>query len=63
MPIGSSGRIVVEVEPELKRRLYAALALDQQHLKDWFLAVAEAYISSSEQKELFPVRKDAAQTQ
>jgi hypothetical protein len=62
MAIGSSGRIVVEVEPELKRRLYAALALDQRNLKDWFIAVAEEYIASRQQNELFPTRGEGTRT-
>jgi hypothetical protein len=60
MPIGSSGRIVVEVDPELKRRLYSALALDQRNLKDWFVAVAEGYIATRHQNELFPVREEGS---
>ena len=38
---GESGRIVIEVAPELKRRLYSALALSGSTLKDWFLQAAE----------------------
>ena len=49
MSIGSSGRIVIEVEPESKRRLYAALARDGLTLKDWFLKNAELYMTESSQ--------------
>jgi DNA (cytosine-5)-methyltransferase 1 len=38
---GESGRIVVDVEPELKRRIYSALSLSGGTLKDWFLKAAE----------------------
>ncbi len=38
---GESGRIVVDVEPELKRRIYSALSLSGGTLKDWFIKVAE----------------------
>lgn len=44
MSIGSSGRIVIEIEPEAKRRLYAALAHEGLTLKDWFLKNAEKYL-------------------
>lgn len=35
--IGRSGRIVLEIDPNLKKRLYSLLALDSLTLKDWFL--------------------------
>ena len=38
---GESGRIVINVQPELKRRLYAALSLSGSTLKDWFMKAAE----------------------
>ena len=38
---GESGRIVIDVPPELKRRLYSALSLSGSTLKDWFLQTAE----------------------
>ena len=44
MSIGNSGRIVIEIEPEAKRRLYAALAYEGLTLKDWFLRNAEKYL-------------------
>lgn len=45
MAKGASGRIVVQVEPLLKRELHSALALEGQTLKSWFVEAAEAYIS------------------
>jgi hypothetical protein len=57
MSIGNSGRIVIEVDPEAKRRLYAALARDGLTLKDWFLRSAEGYLAESGQLSLsFPQR-------
>jgi hypothetical protein len=53
MPIGDSGRIVLEVEPLLKRRLYSALALEHMTLKDWFIARAEEYVQAQQQPGLF----------
>lgn len=44
MSKGDSGRIVIEVEPALKRRLYSTLAMDSSTLKDWFIKCAEAYL-------------------
>lgn len=40
---GQSGRIVVDVSPELKRRIYSALSLSGDTLKDWFIKVAEEF--------------------
>ncbi len=37
MAVGPSGRIVVEIDPDLKHDLYAALEEDGLNLKQWFL--------------------------
>ncbi len=52
MSIGSSGRIVIEVEPDVKRQLYAALAREGMSLKEWFLRNAEAYLEEGGQLSL-----------
>lgn len=52
MPKGNSGRIVIEVPPDLKGRLYRALAMDNSTLKNWFLAAATNYINEHEQPSL-----------
>ena len=44
MPKGDSGRIVVDVEPALKRQLYSALAMDSCTLKEWFIRSAKNYL-------------------
>ena len=44
MPVGRSGRIVVEIDPELKQELYAALDHDGISLKQWFLDNAGEYL-------------------
>lgn len=45
MPKGDSERIVVENEPDLKRRLYSTLAMDSSTLKEWFIQCAESYVN------------------
>ena len=52
MPKGESGRVVIEVGPDLKRKLYAALAGDNSTLKDWFVEAATSYIAEREQPSL-----------
>jgi hypothetical protein len=52
MAKGNSGRIVIEVSPDLKGKLYRALAADNSTLKDWFLSAATAYINEREQPSL-----------
>lgn len=47
MPVGKSNRIVVELEVERKRRLYAQLAREGKSLKDWFAEQVELYIKQS----------------
>jgi hypothetical protein len=49
MGIGTSGRIVIEVEPNVKRELYGLLATEGLSLKHWFLRNAMAYIEGSRQ--------------
>ena len=52
MSKGDSGRIVIEVDPNLKRKLYGVLAGDNSTLKDWFLEAATSYIAEREQPSL-----------
>ena len=49
MSIGSSGRIVIEVETGIKRELYSALSREGMTLKEWFLKRANSYISDRTQ--------------
>ena len=49
MSIGSSGRIVIEVEPEVKRQLYSTLTREGMTLKDWFLREAQNYMKAATQ--------------
>jgi hypothetical protein len=53
MSRGESGRIVIEVDTDLKRQLYAALALSGSTLKEWFVKSAERYCDQSIQSDLF----------
>lgn len=55
MAKGSSGRIVIEVDPKFKRDLYSVLAADGETLKDWFIRAAEKHIK--ERGELTSVRR------
>ena len=43
---GKSGRIVLEIEPTVKKRLYEALESDGVTLKTWFLKRAETFLKS-----------------
>lgn len=49
MGVGRSGRIVIEVEPLVKRELYAALARQGLTLKEWFLQSASVYLTEGSQ--------------
>lgn len=50
MPKGESGRVVVELEPTMKRKLYSALAMDSRTLKDWMIENIERYLSDQDKK-------------
>ncbi|MFL9895629.1 hypothetical protein [Paraburkholderia sp. RL17-381-BIF-C] len=60
MSIGTSGRIVIEVEPDLKRQLYSILARDGMTLKDWFLREAQSYLENQNQLQLELSAKEAS---
>lgn len=49
----NSGKIVVNIEPDLKRRLYAALSLSGITLKDWFRKSAAMYCDEQTQPSFF----------
>jgi hypothetical protein len=44
MPVGTSGRIVIEIDPDLKQDLYSALEAEGLNLKQWFLAHVEGFL-------------------
>lgn len=56
MSIGTSGRIVVEISPALKRELYSALSLEGKSLKEWFLESAQRYLCIEGQNQV-PLQK------
>ena len=47
MAKGDSGRVVIEVDPALKRELYAILERDGSTLKEWFVKRANNYVANS----------------
>ena len=59
MARGKSGRIVIEVEPDLKNELYKSLARSGKTLKDWFVERAKEYCESEEQLDLFATQQKA----
>lgn len=58
MAKGPSGRIVIEVDPELKEELYSALKKEELTLKDWFLKNADVFLSGRSQMSLLPPSED-----
>jgi hypothetical protein len=52
MPKGQSGRVVIEIDPALKRRLYSALAAESITLKAWFIETAHNFLQDREQPRL-----------
>ena len=49
MAIGSSGRIVIEIEPELKQLLHTALQKEGLTLRDWFVENARQFLYEGRQ--------------
>ncbi len=53
MARGKSGRVVIEIDPKLKRQLYATLEYKQETMKEWFVKEAEGLIYETKQPLLF----------
>ena len=54
MPLGNSGRIVVELDPEIKSQLHSTLREQGTNLKEWFGQKAKEHLeASSKQTVLF----------
>lgn len=54
MAKGSSGRIVIEVDPEFKQELYSALEKENLTLKEWFLRNSSSFLKNRSQLSLLP---------
>jgi hypothetical protein len=52
MAKGSSGRLVIEIDPVLKQELYQALGDEGLNLKQWFLGNVTDYLNRRTQPEL-----------
>jgi len=52
MARGDSGRIVVEIDPNLKDELYTQLKRNGYTLKDWFLDAVDGYLQTADQLDL-----------
>ena len=59
MSIGTSGRIVIEVDPELKQELHTTLRSEGTNLKAWFLAQADTFLAEKGQLRLVLVADGA----
>ncbi len=46
MARGESGRMVIEVQPDLKRELYGQLKSDGLTLKEWFSTQVDHYLKT-----------------
>jgi hypothetical protein len=47
MARGQSGRLVIEVDPTMKRALHGKLAAEGTTMKAWFITVAEQYLEGT----------------
>lgn len=48
MSVGNSGRIVIEIDPQLKKELYSILKSQGLTLKEWFLNQSMALLNKTE---------------
>lgn len=58
MSKSESGRLVLEIDPDLKRKLYAVLALEQKTLKEWFIESSSSYVKERLEAELNSLGSD-----
>ena len=47
MPVGNSGRVVIELDPVIKAQLHNSLREQGTNLKEWFLQKAQEHLDSS----------------
>ena len=52
MSVGASGRVVIEIDPDLKRELYQSLTREGKTMKDWFVENAQAFVNGQFQMPL-----------
>ncbi|MDT3279659.1 hypothetical protein [Shewanella scandinavica] len=50
MSIGKSGRVVLQIDPSLKKQLYGELAIRGLTLKEWFLLSASELLKNHDVK-------------
>jgi len=48
MSVGESGRIVLEIDPAMKKQLYQTLKSEGLNMKEWFLLQANQLLSSEQ---------------
>lgn len=58
MSKGPSGRVVIELDPELKDELYDALNKEGLNMKQWFIESAQDFLSNRSQLKLQFAQKD-----
>jgi len=49
---GSSGRLVIEIDPSVKKELYERLGEKGLNMREWFLINANAYLKKNKQSSL-----------
>lgn len=52
MPVGDSGRVVIEIDKDLKKDLYKLLIENNLTLKEWFTKAADEYVNDMVQPSL-----------
>lgn len=52
MAKGSSGRLVIEIDPLIKKELYEKLGEKGLNMRQWFLMHATEYLKQNEQNSL-----------
>ena len=58
MARGKSGRVVLEIDPDLKRNIYATLESKQKTMKEWFVKEAENLVYTEQPTEKHDVKND-----
>ena len=62
MPVGKSGRIVIEIDPALKQALYESIKEDDSCMKDWFLRNVEDYLADKAGLQLDLLNPESAES-
>lgn len=60
MAQGSSGRVVIDIDPELKKHIYQQLRSRGVNMREWFLTMVQRELSPEDESRRLEHRRESA---